>query len=193
MNIGPTLAACGILVPWSGIEPTPPLLEARILTTVSLGKSWNLVIFSLGSLVCWPMIVHSSLSSSLHFCGISCNTSFISEFVYFSLFFLVSLDKGFVSFVYFFREPVLNFYLNLYHYISISPLILSFIPSSFLKYNLRLLIFLVSWDGCLSQWTSFLELLLLYPINFGVIFPFSFFPREGESIREELQKQPESN
>ena len=173
-----------------------PLLEGRILTTVPLGKSWNLVIFSLGSLICWPMIVHSSLSLSLHFCGINCNTSFISEFVYFSLFFLMSLDKDFVSFVYFFREPVLNFSLNLYYYSSVSPLILSLVPLNFLKYKLRLLIWAFS---CLLRWV-FIGVNFLLRTAFAVshefwsvIFPFSFFPRERESNREELQKQPESN
>ena len=30
--------ACGILVPWPGIEPAPPALEGRVLTTELLGK-----------------------------------------------------------------------------------------------------------------------------------------------------------
>ena len=33
--------ACGILAPWSGIEPTPPTLEGEILTTVPPGKSYK--------------------------------------------------------------------------------------------------------------------------------------------------------
>ena len=31
--------ACGILVPWLGIKPTPPALESKVLTTGPLGKS----------------------------------------------------------------------------------------------------------------------------------------------------------
>ena len=30
--------ACGILAPWLGIDPTPPALEGRVLTTELLGK-----------------------------------------------------------------------------------------------------------------------------------------------------------
>ena len=33
------LTACGILVPRLGIEPTPPALEGRVITTVPLGES----------------------------------------------------------------------------------------------------------------------------------------------------------
>ena len=31
--------ACGILAPWPGIEPAPPALEGRVLTTGLPGKS----------------------------------------------------------------------------------------------------------------------------------------------------------
>ena len=31
--------ACGILAPWPGIEPAPPILEGEILTTGPPGKS----------------------------------------------------------------------------------------------------------------------------------------------------------
>ena len=31
--------ACGILVPWPGIRPTPPALESEVLTTGPPGKS----------------------------------------------------------------------------------------------------------------------------------------------------------
>ena len=31
--------ACGILVPWPGIKPTPPVLEGEVLTTGLWGKS----------------------------------------------------------------------------------------------------------------------------------------------------------
>ena len=34
--------ACGILAPWPGIEPTPPALEGKVLTTGLPGKSLNL-------------------------------------------------------------------------------------------------------------------------------------------------------
>ena len=39
--------ACGILAPWPGIEPAPPALEGKVLTTGPTGKSlqlrfWNL-------------------------------------------------------------------------------------------------------------------------------------------------------
>ena len=33
---------CGILVPWPGIEPTPPRLEGRVLITGLPGKSLTL-------------------------------------------------------------------------------------------------------------------------------------------------------
>ena len=32
--------ACGILVPWPGIEPAPPALEGQVLTTGPAGKSF---------------------------------------------------------------------------------------------------------------------------------------------------------
>ena len=35
--------ACGILAPWPGIEPSPPALEGKVLTTGLPGKS----------LMCW--------------------------------------------------------------------------------------------------------------------------------------------
>ena len=40
--------ACGILVPWPGIKPTPPTLEGKVLTTQPPGKSlhvsfWTMV------------------------------------------------------------------------------------------------------------------------------------------------------
>ena len=31
--------ACGILVPWPGIKPMPPVVKHRVLTTVLPGKS----------------------------------------------------------------------------------------------------------------------------------------------------------
>ena len=40
--------ACGILAPWPGIEPAPPALEGKVLTTGLSGKSptmnyfWNI-------------------------------------------------------------------------------------------------------------------------------------------------------
>ena len=33
------LGACGILPPWPGIEPAPPALEGKVLTTGPPGKS----------------------------------------------------------------------------------------------------------------------------------------------------------
>ena len=33
--------ACGILAPWPGIEPAPPALESKVLTTGPPGKSWE--------------------------------------------------------------------------------------------------------------------------------------------------------
>ena len=38
--------ACGILAPRPGIEPTPPALEARVLTTGTPGKSPILLILN---------------------------------------------------------------------------------------------------------------------------------------------------
>ena len=35
------LEACGILAPQPGIEPTPPALEGKVLTTGPPGKSLN--------------------------------------------------------------------------------------------------------------------------------------------------------
>ena len=35
---------CGILVPWPGIEPAPPALEGKILTTGPLGQSHDPVL-----------------------------------------------------------------------------------------------------------------------------------------------------
>ena len=35
--------ACGILAPHPGIEPTPPALEGKVLTTGPPGKSPNLI------------------------------------------------------------------------------------------------------------------------------------------------------
>ena len=41
--IWPHQEACGILVPWSGIKPVPPEVEAwSVLTTRQPGKSWIL-------------------------------------------------------------------------------------------------------------------------------------------------------
>ena len=40
-------AACGILAPWPGIEPTSPALEGGFLTTAPPRKSWHLLIFLL--------------------------------------------------------------------------------------------------------------------------------------------------
>ena len=39
--------ACGILVPQSGIEPTPPALEGEVLTTGPPGKSQKMFFYSL--------------------------------------------------------------------------------------------------------------------------------------------------
>ena len=51
--------ACGILVPWPGIEPTSPALKGRFLTTRPLRKSWN---FSLEPL---NFVVHFAQSCSV--------------------------------------------------------------------------------------------------------------------------------
>ena len=34
--------ACGILAPWTGIEPSPLALEGKVLTARTPGKSWEL-------------------------------------------------------------------------------------------------------------------------------------------------------
>ena len=39
------LKACGILAPWSGIEPALPALEGEVLTTGQPGKSLNWDVF----------------------------------------------------------------------------------------------------------------------------------------------------
>ena len=36
---------CGILAPWPGIEPAPPVLEGKVLTTGPPGKSLTKVLF----------------------------------------------------------------------------------------------------------------------------------------------------
>ena len=36
---GPDPKACGILIPWSRIEPSSPALEGKVLTTGPPGKS----------------------------------------------------------------------------------------------------------------------------------------------------------
>ena len=38
--------ACGILAPWLGIEPAPPALEGKVLTTGPPGKSHTYFILS---------------------------------------------------------------------------------------------------------------------------------------------------
>ena len=35
--------ACGILVPWPGIEPAPPALEGKVLNTGPPGKSLQIL------------------------------------------------------------------------------------------------------------------------------------------------------
>ena len=51
---------CGILVAWPGLEPTPPALEGKVLTTGPPGKSlWFLLCFFLTSLLeydCFTMV-----------------------------------------------------------------------------------------------------------------------------------------
>ena len=51
-------AACGILVPWPGIEPLSPALQVRFFTTGPPGKSKNLTIF----FCCIKLFVGLSLS-----------------------------------------------------------------------------------------------------------------------------------
>ena len=43
--------ACGILVPWPGIEPAPPALEGEVSTTELPGKSLVVVLIYLFSLM----------------------------------------------------------------------------------------------------------------------------------------------
>ena len=44
--------ACGILVPWPGMEPAAPALEGKVSTTGSPGKSFHFVIISLHLCLC---------------------------------------------------------------------------------------------------------------------------------------------
>ena len=41
--------ACGILAPGVGIEPTPPTLEGKVLTTGSLGEPHPMGVLTVGS------------------------------------------------------------------------------------------------------------------------------------------------
>ena len=43
VNFCPCCAACGILVPQPGTDPTPPAMECGVLTTGLLGKSLGLL------------------------------------------------------------------------------------------------------------------------------------------------------
>ena len=48
----PHYAACRILVPWPGIEPMPPELEAQVLTTGPLVKPLSLLTLTQPWLLC---------------------------------------------------------------------------------------------------------------------------------------------
>ena len=41
------LEACGILIPWPGIEPMPPTLEGEVLTNEPPGKSLLVTLVSI--------------------------------------------------------------------------------------------------------------------------------------------------
>ena len=41
--------ACGISAPGLGIEPTPPTLEGKVLTTGPLGKPYSMGVLTVGS------------------------------------------------------------------------------------------------------------------------------------------------
>ena len=60
------LEACGILAFWPGIEPKPPALEGKVLTTGLLGKSWRdiliLEVIVIGAIWSFFVIVVQSLS-----------------------------------------------------------------------------------------------------------------------------------
>ena len=59
----PCHAACGILIPWPGIEPIPPALEAWSLNHWTPGKSPS---FSFKSSNGWKQWTHNATSSTWH-------------------------------------------------------------------------------------------------------------------------------
>ena len=44
------LKACGMLIPWPGIKPTPPGLEGKVLTTGLLVKSTKYLIINISGM-----------------------------------------------------------------------------------------------------------------------------------------------
>ena len=66
---------CGILVPWSGIEPTPPTLEGKVLTTGLLGKSLLYVFKGLSMFTFFfPFIFIRWRLITLQYCSGFCHT-----------------------------------------------------------------------------------------------------------------------
>ena len=72
---GPCFAACGILVPWPGIEPMPPAVEAWSLNRWTPGKS---LLFSF--LCLFPHSFTFSTSLYTEFCELAYSSAFLFPF-----------------------------------------------------------------------------------------------------------------
>ena len=97
-------AACGILVPWTGIEPTSPALEGKFFTTGPPGKSqvlgfWHIKSFSISwqfytlniSPISTPLLSKTQLNSKWSHLWPSCNQT-PCTYNYFSL-----INNGFLK------------------------------------------------------------------------------------------------
>ena len=59
--------ACGILIPWPGIEPVPPALEGEVLTTGSQGSPSLISYYKILSIVpCRSLLVIYFIYSSVY-------------------------------------------------------------------------------------------------------------------------------
>ena len=135
--------------------------------------------FLLGCPICWSISV-SSILLWFYFYYIHCNFSFISNFIW-----ILSLVLK--NFIYLFKEAALSF-IDLSDFFLVSILfisalifiisflllnldfVFSYFSSSFrCKVGVFIWYFLSPWDRLLSLYTSLLELLLLYPIDFGLL------------------------
>ena len=59
--------ACGILTPWAGIEPAPPALKGKVLTTGPPGKSLNVYFLEMECQVLVSTLLSPLCSLSLHY------------------------------------------------------------------------------------------------------------------------------
>ena len=59
--------ACGLLVPWPGIEPSSPALEDRVLTTGPPGKSQiHIIVRNLGYFQVWVLLSKVAVITLMH-------------------------------------------------------------------------------------------------------------------------------